>query len=117
MAASTESTEQYGPLVLAVQCKPGYNHAMRTKATPTPLLGRVIAPIGRCLTPAAAKEILSLHADKSARRRVEHLAAKCDSGTLTPEERAEYQLFIEVGDLVALLQAKARRYLAERSTA
>jgi hypothetical protein len=48
-----------------------------------------------------------------ARHRIEQLAAKCDAGALTPEERAEYQLFVEVGDLVALLQAKGRRYLAE----
>jgi hypothetical protein len=38
-------------------------------------------------------------------------------GALTPEERAEYQLFVEVGDLVALLQTKARRYLAEHPAA
>jgi len=31
-----------------------------------------------------------------------------------PEERAEYQVFVEVGDLVAVLQAKARLYLSER---
>jgi hypothetical protein len=81
------------------------------------MLGRVIDPIGRCLTPASAKEILGMRADKAARRRVEQLANKCDRGTLTPEERAEYQLFIEVGDFVALLQAKARRYLSERAAA
>jgi hypothetical protein len=92
-----------------------YSLPMRTKTTATTLLGRVIAPFGRCLTPATAKEILSLRADKSATRRLSALAAKCDRGTLTAEERAEYQLFVEVGDLVALLQAKARRYLAARS--
>lgn len=81
------------------------------------MLGRVMAPFGRCLTPAAAKEILALRADAAATRRLGALAAKCDKGTLTPEERAEYQLFVEVGDLVALLQAKARRYLAEHSAA
>jgi len=32
-------------------------------------------------------------------------------------KRAEYQLFVEVGDFVALLQAKARRYLSEHTTA
>ena len=32
---------------------------MRTKSTVTELLGRVIAPLSRCLTPAAAKEIVS----------------------------------------------------------
>lgn len=86
---------------------------MRPSSTASELLGRIIAPLGRCLTPPAAKEILSLHADESARGHIEELAVKCDVGTLTPEERAEYQLFVEVGDLVALLQAKARRYLAE----
>ena len=95
----------------------GYSAAMRTKSTATELLSRVIAPLGRCLTPAAAKVIVSLRSDEMARRRIEALAAKCDAGALTPEERAEYQLFVEVGDLVALLQAKARRYLTEHPAA
>jgi hypothetical protein len=95
----------------------GYSAFMQTKSTATELLGRVIAPLGRCLTPAAAKEIVSLQGDEMARRRIEQLAVKCDAGALTPEERAEYQLFVEVGDLVALLQAKARRYLAEHPAA
>jgi uncharacterized protein YnzC (UPF0291/DUF896 family) len=94
-----------------------YGSSVRTKTTATALQGRVIAPLGRGLTPDAAKEILALRADTSASRRIEELAAKCDAGTLTPEECAEYQLFVEVGDLVALLQAKARCYLAGLSAA
>ncbi len=90
---------------------------MRTKGAPTGLLQRVIEPLGRCLTPASAREILRLRADQKAIRRIKALASKCDAGTLTPEEQAEYQLFVEVGDLVALLHAKARRYLTERSGA
>jgi len=58
-----------------------------------------------------------LQGDEMAPRRIEQLAAKCDAGALTPEERAEYQLFVAVGDLVALLQAKARRDLTEHPTA
>ena len=90
-----------------------YGLVMPVNTAATELLGRVIAPLGRCLTPVAANEILSLRADAAARQRIEELAAKSDADTLTPEERAEYQLFVEVGDLVALLQAKARRYLSE----
>ena len=70
-------------------------------------------PLGRCLTPASAREILALQPDEPARRRMEELAGKCDSCSLTPEEQVEHQLFVEVGDLVALLQAKARRFLPE----
>lgn len=85
---------------------------MQTKTKPVELLGRMLAPLGRCLTTASAKETLSLRAGAPARRRLERLAAKCDAGALTPEEQAEYLLYVEVGDLVALLQAKARRHLA-----
>ena len=48
---------------------------------------------------------------------VARLARKCDEGRLTPEERAEYQLYVSVGDFVAVLQGKARRHLAGRSHA
>ena len=90
---------------------------MQTKTKPVEILSRMMAPLGRCLTPQSAKEILSLRAGPAARRRLDRLATKSDAGTLTPEERAEYLLFVEVGDLVALLQAKARRYLAEKHAA
>jgi hypothetical protein len=90
---------------------------MRTKSRPTELLGRIIAPLGRYLTPAAAREIVSLKANAAARKRVASLAARCDAGKLTPDERAEYELFVEVGDLVAILQAKARRFLADHRSA
>lgn len=86
---------------------------MQSKANATTLLGGLMEPLARCLTPQAAREILSLKADEAARERIEELAAKCDAGALTPDEHAEYQLFVEVGDLVALFQAKARRYLAQ----
>ena len=87
---------------------------MKSKATASRLLSTLIEPLGRCLTPASSREIMALRADETARRRIEELAEKCDQGQLTPAEQAEYQLFVEVGDLVAILQAKARRYLAEQ---
>ena len=70
-------------------------------------------PLGRCLTPASAREILALRPDELARRRMGELAGRSSEGTLSPEEQAEHQLFVEVGDIVALLQAKARRFLAD----
>ncbi|HWD20964.1 MAG TPA: hypothetical protein VHB20_16985 [Verrucomicrobiae bacterium] len=85
---------------------------MPAKAGATKLLERIMTPLGRALTPVAAKEILAIRVDEKARRRIKRLAAKCDQGTLTPEESAEYHIFIEVGDIVALLQAQARRFMA-----
>ena len=86
---------------------------MQGKANATTMLGGLMEPLARCLTPQAAREILSLKADDAARERLEELAAKSETGALTPDERAEYQLFVEVGDWVALFQSKARRYLAQ----
>ncbi len=86
---------------------------MQGKANATTLLGGLMEPLSRCLNPQSAREILSIQADADAHRRVEELAARCDEGKLTPEEQAEYQLFVEVGEFIALLQAKARIYLTQ----
>jgi hypothetical protein len=98
---------------LALSSMVGYSRIMPMNGNATGLLGRVMEPLGRCMTPASAKEILSVRADETAVARLEELASRSDAGTLTPDERAEYRLFVEVGDLLAILQAKARRYLAE----
>jgi hypothetical protein len=36
-------------------------------------------------------------------------------GTLTPAEEAEYKGFVEAVDLISIVQAKARRFLAKQS--
>jgi len=68
-------------------------------------LERVLAAVGQCLD--------RLRADTEMQRRIEELADKCTEGMLTPEERDEYEALIRVGNFVAILQAKARRLLAE----
>jgi hypothetical protein len=45
--------------------------------------------------------------------RIEFLAQKANEGTLSPEEDDEYKDYIEGGDMLALLQAKARRFLKQ----
>ena len=43
------------------------------------------------------------------------LRLKANSGTLTPAEEAEYKDFVEAVDLISIMQAKARRFLAKQS--
>jgi len=43
--------------------------------------------------------------------RLDELADKNTSNTLTPEERAEYEAMVDAGNLIAVLQAKARLVL------
>jgi CBS domain containing-hemolysin-like protein len=74
---------------------------------------RVLAAVGQCLDRQSAESLLRLRADTEMQGRIEELADKCTEGRLTPEEREEYEAMIRVGNFVAILQAKARRLLAE----
>ena len=74
-------------------------------------LERMVDPIGRVLTPEAAKEILEVRADSETQCRIDELAEKCSEGTLTSEERTEYQEFVSLFNLLTLLQARARSIL------
>jgi hypothetical protein len=76
-------------------------------------LERVLAAVGQCLDRKSAEALLRLRADAEMQGRIEKLADKSTEGKLTPEERDEYEAMIRVGNFVAILQAKARRLLAE----
>ena len=74
---------------------------------------RVLAAVGQCLDRKSAEALLRLRADREMQGRIEELADKCTEGRLTSEERDEYEALIRVGNFVTILQAKARRLLAE----
>ena len=73
---------------------------------------RVLA-VGRCLDRQSAEALLRLRADSELQGRIEELADKCSEGRLSLEERDECEALIRVGNFLAILQAKARRLLAE----
>ena len=74
---------------------------------------RVLAAVGQCLDRQSAEALLRLRADSEMQGRIEELADKCSEGRLSSEECDEYEALIRVGNFVAILQAKARRLLAE----
>jgi hypothetical protein len=77
------------------------------------ILERLLAPINESLNIEAARKLIRLKADTSTQARVDKLARKCNEGDLTPEERVEYERYVTVGTLIAILQAKARLLLAK----
>jgi hypothetical protein len=89
------------------------NFARRCADSAQTALERVLAAVGQCLDRQSAESLLRLRADMEMQGRIEELADKCTEGRLTPEERDEYEALIRVGNFVAILQAKARRLLAE----
>jgi len=57
--------------------------------------------------------VAELRADPAVQARIEELAEKCNEGTITPEEIAEYDAYIQAMDVVAVLQKKARNLLMQ----
>jgi hypothetical protein len=83
----------------------------------THLLDKLLDPIGRALTPDAARTILALRADVETQAQIDTLADRCNEGTLTPDERAQYESLVAAAGLIAVLQSKARAALASNPAA
>lgn len=75
------------------------------------VLDRLLDPLSRCLTAEGARALVELRADAVAQARIAELATKCNEGQITPEERREYETYVHVGNVIAILQAKARLLL------
>lgn len=78
---------------------------------PLHLLDQILDPLSSCLTPEVARPVVELRANPAAQQRIDELAEKCNEGELSGDERAEYEVYVVAGSLIAILQAKARRLL------
>ena len=76
------------------------------------MIGRVLEPLFRALPLDSARQIVSLSADDSLQIRVQFLAERANEGELTAEESNEYQAFVDAGDILATLQALARKTIS-----
>ena len=82
-------------------------------AIETAALDRLLESLGRCLTKESAEQVIALRADTSLGVRLEELAEKSTSGTLSIDERSEYETYIHAIDFITILQAKARIVLGQ----
>jgi hypothetical protein len=78
------------------------------------VLDAFLEPVRECLTPEQARRLADFHIDEATQHRIDELASKANEGSLSEEERAEYEGLIEAGDLISILQAKARAILSQR---
>ena len=79
------------------------------------LLEDILEPVSDSLNEEAARKLIGLRANSDTQARIDELATKCSEGEISPEERAEYETYVLAGELVAILQAKARRLLGGRN--
>jgi hypothetical protein len=82
-------------------------------ATDEAIIDEMLEPLAEALTPDAARLLADLKAPPSIQARVDALAAKCNEGELTERERADYETYVRVGNLFALIKAKAKRVVAQ----
>ena len=75
------------------------------------MLERVVDTLSACLTPESARRILEMRVDPAVAARARLYAEKANEGRLNPEEDAEYREYLDAMDLIAVLQAEARRVL------
>ena len=66
-------------------------------------------------TPELARAIANIKADPDLQSHVNLLATKANDGSITAAEDAEYKALVDAADLIAVLQLKARRFLARHS--
>ena len=77
-----------------------------------PSIERILEPVTACLTPEVAQRIVDVRLDDpSMMQRLEYLREKANEGTLTEQERAEYDGFVEGNDLLMLIKDQARSVL------
>jgi hypothetical protein len=82
-----------------------------------PVLGRLIDPLARILTPEVARKLARLRFDAKAQAHIDKLARKCNEGELSEDERREYETYVHAIDFIAILQAKARAILKHAADA
>ena len=66
------------------------------------------------LSPEVAEYLLSIDFGDGCRERMEQLAERSEAGTLTDEERVEFDSYLHVGNFLAIMQSKARRVLRRK---
>ena len=85
-------------------------------AMTTTVHGRLIEALAECLTMDAARKIVALRADDPSQQYVDELADKANQGTLTEDEKSEYDRCLAAFHFIAVMQAKARLILRHDDT-
>jgi hypothetical protein len=86
----------------------------RNDTSEAAIFGRVFTNGKRAMTPDLARHILSLGFSDADAARMHDLAVKTQEGRISSAELEELDNYVKVGDLLAILQSKARKALKAR---
>ncbi|MGI9075471.1 MAG: hypothetical protein ACR2JB_30050 [Bryobacteraceae bacterium] len=77
------------------------------------ILRKVFDLPGRGMTKPLAEGILALDFPEADAARAEELNARANEGMLTEDEQVELEAYVNIGDLLAYWQSKARQVLRQ----
>jgi len=77
----------------------------------TTVMDGLLDPLSRCLDVESARRIVEFRVSPAVQARVDVLAERANEGVLTPEERAEYEAFVNTSGFIAVLKLKVRQQL------
>jgi hypothetical protein len=80
------------------------------------LLDEIFEPFSDVMTPETAARLVEMRASDDVQRRLDELADKCTEGTLTEEERHDYDTYIRAIDFISIMQSKARQVLQRQGS-
>lgn len=82
----------------------------------TDILSNLLRSNEAGFSPEFARYVLSLHFGEGDHRRMAELSQKSNDGTLSTDEREEYEGYVVVGELLTLMQLKARASLTDQQS-
>jgi len=77
-------------------------------------LDGLLEPLSRCLDVESARRVVELRVAAQVQERIDALAERANDGTLSDEERQEYEALINASDFISILKLKARQQLASK---
>jgi hypothetical protein len=87
-----------------------------SKPTDAALLDGLLDPLSHCLDAESARRLAEFRADPGVLARIDTLAEQANDGTLSDDERAEYEALINAADLIAALKLKAQHRLSSNGS-
>ena len=80
------------------------------------VLDGLLDPLNRCLDAESARRVVELRLPPLVQERIDTLGERANEGSLTAEERAEYEALINTADFISILKLKARQHLYPHSS-
>ena len=74
-------------------------------------LDGLLEPLSCCLDAESARRVVELQVATPVQERIDMLAERANDGTLSDDERLEYEALINAADFISILKLKARRHL------